>query len=562
METGSLNENIINMRTSTYLTNTIIAVVLSMISLPVIAQDTQVEPCSKTGPDERKTMQEYSLFNEFYKQDNIKDSYKHWLYVYNNAPGFRETTHTRGVSMFQDKLDALKKAEKGDTPLYKTTLDTLREIYNKRIDCFGDDDGAIAGRLGYDLYKYQPKEIKDNLKMLKQSVEKGGKFTDYFVIQSYIITIEKAVKKEMITEEELLEEYFRVSDVMTANMEGVRYEAGAKVEYKATSSTDGFVVTYMNSKGKKEQKIVEGKEWTISLVGKKDEGVYISAKASGNASPIKVSVFYAGKLIDKASSSGDQAVATASGVVVTEKRAGKYESVKEFIDNRMLAFVSCDVVIPRLKEEYKTKQNDQDFWRKGFAQLSQLRCFDEPLTIELAEKLASIDPNEDIYRVIGRYYQKNKDYTKAIDAYQKVLEFADDDNERGEYLMDIAAMYRTKGDYPSARKYAQQAAAKKGGWGEPYLLIGDLYRGSGKKCGSGTGWDSQIVTWAAVDMYEKAKAVDGSASSKANKKIADTKKYMPTQGDCFFRNLKEGDSYPVGCWIGVTTTVRYGPDPE
>ncbi len=44
----------------------------------------------------------------------------------------------------------------------------------------------------------------------------------------------------------------------------------------------------------------------------------------------------------------------------------------------------------------------------------------------------------------------------------------------------------------------------------------------------------------------------------ANAQISKYKKYLPTVSDIFARGYKEGQSYTVGCWIGVTTTIRAG----
>jgi hypothetical protein len=85
-----------------------------------------------------------------------------------------------------------------------------------------------------------------------------------------------------------------------------------------------------------------------------------------------------------------------------------------------------------------------------------------------------------------------------------------------------------------------------------------MYASSGKRCsgGAGTGWEAQVVAWAAMDMWAKAKSIDPSVASKANSSIAKYKKYLPTKGDIFQRGLKEGGTYKIGCWIGVTTKIR------
>jgi len=113
-------------------------------------------------------------------------------------------------------------------------------------------------------------------------------------------------------------------------------------------------------------------------------------------------------------------------------------------------------------------------------------------------------------------------------------------------------------DFPKARMYAEKAIGYNPNWGKPYLLIGDLYASSGAKCGSGRGFNSQRVTWIAIDMWKKAASVDKDpdVQKKAKAQINKYHKFMPTTEDIHFRKLKEGQSYKIPCWIQRTTTVR------
>ena len=94
------------------------------------------------------------------------------------------------------------------------------------------------------------------------------------------------------------------------------------------------------------------------------------------------------------------------------------------------------------------------------------------------------------------------------------------------------------------------------GWGDPYLLIGRMYASSGPLCGPGRGWDSQIVIWPAMDMWNKAKSIDPNAAEEANKFLNQYRQYLPTVEDAFLRSVKEGQNYKVPCWIQRTTKVR------
>lgn len=149
-------------------------------------------------------------------------------------------------------------------------------------------------------------------------------------------------------------------------------------------------------------------------------------------------------------------------------------------------------------------------------------------------------------------------YKKSLSDANSTAECETTDEEKADLAYRIAYEEYRSGDYSSARTYANKAADLKSGWGEPYMLIGNMYASSGKRCsdGVGTGWDAQVVAWAAMDMWAKARSVDPSVASKASSQIAKYKKYLPTKGDIFQRGYKEGQSYQVGCWIGVTTTIR------
>ena len=88
-------------------------------------------------------------------------------------------------------------------------------------------------------------------------------------------------------------------------------------------------------------------------------------------------------------------------------------------------------------------------------------------------------------------------------------------------------------------------------------MIGKLYASSGPLCGPGTGFDSQVVCWPAIDKWNEAKRVDPSVATEANNLIGRYAKYMPSKADIFSRpDIKEGSTFKVKCWIQETTKVR------
>lgn len=153
---------------------------------------------------------------------------------------------------------------------------------------------------------------------------------------------------------------------------------------------------------------------------------------------------------------------------------------------------------------------------------------------------------------------ENGRYREAIQLIDKYIdEETDDADRKASMKLRIANIYYAYlKNFPAARQAAQQAARFRPSWGEPFMLIGILYASSGPLCGPGRGWDSQIVVWPAIDMWNRAKSLDGSVSGKANQLIGRYSQYMPSVGDIFQRGLQEGQSYFVPCWIQETTTIR------
>lgn len=148
-------------------------------------------------------------------------------------------------------------------------------------------------------------------------------------------------------------------------------------------------------------------------------------------------------------------------------------------------------------------------------------------------------------------------YEEAVELFEKAATAADNAEKKATYLLLISKIYYAHlKKFTLARKYALQAAEKRAGWGEPYLLIGRLYASSGPLCGPGRGWDSQIVVWPAIDKWNQAKRIDPSAATEANKWINTYAQYMPSKEDVFQRNLKEGEAFRVGCWIQENTKIR------
>jgi hypothetical protein len=152
---------------------------------------------------------------------------------------------------------------------------------------------------------------------------------------------------------------------------------------------------------------------------------------------------------------------------------------------------------------------------------------------------------------------KDGNAREAVNLFERAAEETDDLERKGRYYLTAAKVYYGNlRNFGKAREMARKSIAADGSSGEPYMLIGTLYASSGPLCGPGTGFDSQVVTWPAIDKWQQAKRVDPSVTAEANRLINRYTQYMPSKSDIFQRGIEEGSTYTVGCWIQESTRVR------
>lgn len=233
-------------------------------------------------------------------------------------------------------------------------------------------------------------------------------------------------------------------------------------------------------------------------------------------------------------------------------RLEEFEGVKGFYD--------CEYYSDKYYPEYESNSSDCEVIRSTYARLNWGGCLkDDPRMQELSQKIATsctVVTTPGPIRTAWDCY-KNGDYKCAIENFETAAEQTDDDLKKSKYYFRISKIYYGNlKRFGQARKYALKAAKYRKNWGEPYMLIGRLYASSGPLCGPGTGWDSQIVTWPAIDKWQYAKKIDPSVAAEANRSIAKYSQYMPSKSDIFSRGLSEGQSFSIGCWIQETTRIR------
>jgi tetratricopeptide (TPR) repeat protein len=253
----------------------------------------------------------------------------------------------------------------------------------------------------------------------------------------------------------------------------------------------------------------------------------------------------------------------------------KYEGMDSLLHNNYLIAqakvdqlagpcLTCESLIEIFKREYATRKNDAQWIKKAAAALDKKKCAktdefkDDPIIFSIIEQNVNLNPSAKGWILVGRQYALKNDCAKSIQAFQRAIELENNLNVKTNYMKFLAGRYMECGDYSAARGVARKITELRPQWGWPYLFIGDLYANSLNRCKSDdlNKCTQYAVYWAAADKYAQAKNIDPEFSGIASGRLARMAGSFPLKSDCFMNDIREGESFTVGCWIGETTTVR------
>ncbi len=238
-----------------------------------------------------------------------------------------------------------------------------------------------------------------------------------------------------------------------------------------------------------------------------------------------------------------------------QKYAKYYETEQKKIENMFAPYASCDVLIPVFESRLEDGDPSLSLLKKITSLLDKKDCTDNEVFYTAATKLHELEPTASSAYDMGNTSLAKKNYPEAINYFNQAIDLVEDESIKASYYLKLAYAFQMTKSYSKARSAATKASELKPDWGQPYLIIGDIYASSASSCGSST-LEQRSVYWVAVDAYSKAKSLDNLLAEKANKRIATWSKHFPSKEDCIWEDLEEGTTYKVGCWIGRSTRVR------
>lgn len=254
---------------------------------------------------------------------------------------------------------------------------------------------------------------------------------------------------------------------------------------------------------------------------------------------------YMEEAIDKAKANNDadnanylNAVKSSVETIFVNSGAGDCETLQEFYSAK-----------------FEENKNNEEFLNKAIAALSQIGCTESDFYFDLSESLHKLTPSAMSAVGLANRSLQNKDYEAAMTYYEQAAKLETDADKSSGYMMTLAQILSSQRRYSQARQAAYEALEYKPDNGNAYILIAQMYASSAQGIFS----ESEkrgLVFSAAVDKLLRAKAVDPSVASEANKLIRQYSGYYMEKEDAFMMGLKAGESVFVPGWIGETTTIR------
>ncbi len=233
-----------------------------------------------------------------------------------------------------------------------------------------------------------------------------------------------------------------------------------------------------------------------------------------------------------------------------------YQGVK---DNLVALFINsgaadCESLQSIYAPKVEENQKDLEYLKKVIDIMKMMRCTDSDAYQQASFYAYKIEPTTEA--AAGCAYQafKKGDIDGAVKFFDESINLEEDTKKKAEKAYATAAVLASAKRLSQARSYCQKAISYNDSYGEPYILIANLYATS-------PNWSDESALnkctyFAVIDKLQRAKAVDPSVADEANRLIGRYSAHTPQPKDLFMLGYKAGDRITIGGWIGETTTIR------
>jgi len=217
-------------------------------------------------------------------------------------------------------------------------------------------------------------------------------------------------------------------------------------------------------------------------------------------------------------------------------------------------YATCDRLLPLYEKDFSANSSNAVWLKRSVSRLYNKGCTDGTFYDQMVETYVNADPSSDAFVFYAGMQMKKGNESKALEYFKKAVNLETDSYKKANYLYNIAKMMKDKGRFSEARSYAYKALDARPSLGRAYLLVASMYASSAKSCGNDV-FGTRMVYQAALNKARRAKAVDPSISSSAQKHINSYGSKAPSTEDVFNEGKQSGSTHYIGCWIGESVRI-------
>jgi len=468
------------------------------ITFSINAQD-------KFGSEPEKCKMNLSLFNEAAKMKNYDAAYEPWKWCVENCPTSSKVLYKYGIIMAEvkyDKAAGVTTSKTGDVKkIGKQYFDTSKA---KKAEL------ANLAKEVEKVYELRIKYFPDNL---------GKVYSDWANFLFKRAVLEEKPQRDAI--------FDKLGKSFKADPTGMSVKNLGKY----------FQVFTEHHKDTNPQKVFDMYDDINDAVGLKMD------KYSKDLDALNI------KEESGALSSKDKRKKHAREVNLTA--LGQVEGL---LDNTLSEVATCERLIPLYKDSFEKNKTNVKWLKRAVSRLNQKGCTEADIYPKMVEAYVNAAPSSDAYVFYAGILMDQNQTNKAVEYFNKAIDLESDKYKKAKYYYRVALIFKKKGQRSKAREYARKALRERPSMGSAYLLIANLYAASANTCGT-TEISKRMVYVAAADKARKAKAVDPSITSTANKYIKSYMGSAPSKKLVFTEGLTSGSTHKVGCWINETVRI-------
>lgn len=246
-----------------------------------------------------------------------------------------------------------------------------------------------------------------------------------------------------------------------------------------------------------------------------------------------------------------------AGISDNEALLNAAKTTKENIDAYFVksGAADCESLQAIYGPKIEDNKTNLEYLNKVVSIMSTLECTSSDAYFAAAEYSYNIAPSSKSAQSLGiLYYKKRNDTNKALEYFRQAIDLEEDPSVKADYYYMAAVFLQELGQRNQSKSYLQSAISLNPNYGEPYILLAQLYANDHEWCDEPA--LNQCTFFVVLDKLQTAKRVDPSVAEKADGLIKNYSQYTPKIEDLFMLSIKKGDKVEVKGWINETTTVR------